>query len=230
MIRLRCSSVLVIGMRGLGAEVCKNLVLAGIRALTVLDPNALGPEDVAGRFLTQTEGKNVRQLKHSPQTQEYRYLGDFPPLTRCACPHTHTHTHTHSCKLAPWGLLSWNQLLLNQLLTRSSPSKSTSNEINCLTLYSMYNKKCNIEVRSDVSQKTSIQLRLHLPFWNALIIFSTCLHGGWVAPAAECSIFISTYACSFYTISGCGFPKIRFRWVCQSSRWLVVLGPLNQPD
>ena len=57
--RLRSSSVLMIGMRGLGAEVCKNLVLAGVRALTVLDSAPLGPEDVAGRFLTQTEGENV---------------------------------------------------------------------------------------------------------------------------------------------------------------------------
>lgn len=47
-------------MRGLGAEVCKNLVLAGIRGLTVLDPGKLTPEDIAGRFLTQTEGENVR--------------------------------------------------------------------------------------------------------------------------------------------------------------------------
>ena len=51
--------MLVIGLRGLGAEVCKNLVLAGVQALTVLDSSPLGPEDVAGRFLTQTEGENV---------------------------------------------------------------------------------------------------------------------------------------------------------------------------
>ena len=51
--------MLVIGMRGLGAEVCKNLVLSGVRSLTVLDSAPLGPEDVAGRFLTQTEGENV---------------------------------------------------------------------------------------------------------------------------------------------------------------------------
>ena len=57
--RLRSSSVLMIGMRGLWAEVCKNLVLAGVQALTVLDSAPLGPEDVAGRFLTQTEGENV---------------------------------------------------------------------------------------------------------------------------------------------------------------------------
>ncbi len=51
--------MLVIGMRGLGAEVCKNLVLAGVQTLTVLDSTLLGPEDAAGRFLTQTEGENV---------------------------------------------------------------------------------------------------------------------------------------------------------------------------
>ena len=39
---------------------CKNLVLAGIRCLTVLDPTQLAAEDVAGRFLTQTEGQNVK--------------------------------------------------------------------------------------------------------------------------------------------------------------------------
>ena len=49
----------MIGVRGLGAEVCKNLVLAGIRSLTVLDPANLEPDDVAGRFLTPKEGENV---------------------------------------------------------------------------------------------------------------------------------------------------------------------------
>ena len=58
--RLRGASVLVIGMRGLGAEVCKNIVLAGVRGLTVLDPTSLGADDVAGRFLTQKEGENVK--------------------------------------------------------------------------------------------------------------------------------------------------------------------------
>ena len=103
MIRLRSSSVLVIGMRGLGAEVCKNLVLAGIQALTVLDPNTLGPEDVAGRFLTQTEGENVRQIQsYSLQCActtlrhwEFRGLGGFP-YTHQSAYITHTHTHTHT--------------------------------------------------------------------------------------------------------------------------------------
>lgn len=35
--RLRASRVLLIGVRGLGAEVAKNIVLAGIKSLCLLD-------------------------------------------------------------------------------------------------------------------------------------------------------------------------------------------------
>ena len=57
--RLRTSSVLVVGARGLAAELCKNVVLAGVRSLTVLDPEPLGHHDVASRFLGRAEGENV---------------------------------------------------------------------------------------------------------------------------------------------------------------------------
>ena len=57
--RLRAASVLVIGLRGLGAEVCKNVVLAGVKGMTVMDACPLGPEDAGGRFLMFTEGENV---------------------------------------------------------------------------------------------------------------------------------------------------------------------------
>ena len=36
--RLRAASVLLVGVRGLGAEIAKNIVLAGIKSLTLLDP------------------------------------------------------------------------------------------------------------------------------------------------------------------------------------------------
>ena len=35
--RLRAARVLLIGMKGLGAEIAKNIVLAGIKSLTLLD-------------------------------------------------------------------------------------------------------------------------------------------------------------------------------------------------
>ena len=46
-------------MRGLTAEVSKNVVLAGIKSLTVLDDRVLSDEDCATRFLCPTVGENV---------------------------------------------------------------------------------------------------------------------------------------------------------------------------
>jgi len=49
--RLRASRVLVAGMRGLGAEVVKNIVLAGIKSLTMMDHEDLTKEDGDSQFL-----------------------------------------------------------------------------------------------------------------------------------------------------------------------------------
>lgn len=49
--RLRASRLLVAGMRGLGAEVVKNLVLAGIKSLTMMDHEELTKEDGDSQFL-----------------------------------------------------------------------------------------------------------------------------------------------------------------------------------
>ena len=51
--------MLVVGLRGLGSEVVKNIVLAGVNGVTILDHAPLSREDVAGRFLMQQEGGNV---------------------------------------------------------------------------------------------------------------------------------------------------------------------------
>ena len=60
--RLRASRILVIGAGGLGAEVAKNIVLAGVQEVTLLDHAPLKPEDSACRFLMQQEGANVRLI------------------------------------------------------------------------------------------------------------------------------------------------------------------------
>ncbi|KAJ6663643.1 hypothetical protein lerEdw1_009722 [Lerista edwardsae] len=49
--RLRASRVLLVGMKGLGAEVAKNLILAGVKALTMLDHRPVSPEDAQAQFL-----------------------------------------------------------------------------------------------------------------------------------------------------------------------------------
>ncbi|XP_055471505.1 SUMO-activating enzyme subunit 1 isoform X2 [Psammomys obesus] len=52
--RLRASRVLIVGMKGLGAEIAKNLILAGVKGLTMLDHERVSPEDPGVQFLIQT--------------------------------------------------------------------------------------------------------------------------------------------------------------------------------
>lgn len=67
--RLRMSSVLVVGASGLGAELCKNIVLAGVKSVKLLDHTLLTPVNLASRFLGHTDGANVR-----PEVFVYIYV------------------------------------------------------------------------------------------------------------------------------------------------------------
>lgn len=57
--RLRTSALLVVGAKGLGAELCKNIVLAGVRSVTLLDDGLLTPSTLGSRFLGRIDGANV---------------------------------------------------------------------------------------------------------------------------------------------------------------------------
>ncbi|RUS28327.1 hypothetical protein BC938DRAFT_482013 [Jimgerdemannia flammicorona] len=48
--RMRNSNILVAGMRALSNEVCKNLVLAGVGAVTILDHAIVSQEDLGAQF------------------------------------------------------------------------------------------------------------------------------------------------------------------------------------
>ena len=60
--RLRTANVLLINMRALANEIAKNLVLAGIGSLTVLDSSTAVEDDLGAQFFISEEdiGKNVR--------------------------------------------------------------------------------------------------------------------------------------------------------------------------
>ena len=63
--RLRGARVFVCGLSGLGGEVCKNLVLAGI-SVTLLDDATVTPKQLgAANFLLDADslGKNVRSAR-----------------------------------------------------------------------------------------------------------------------------------------------------------------------
>lgn len=59
--RLRASRVLLVGIKGIGAEICKNLVLSGVKSLTLMDSGQVDEQDFVAQFLVQREdlGKNV---------------------------------------------------------------------------------------------------------------------------------------------------------------------------
>uniref|UniRef100_A0A2P2HZY8 SUMO-activating enzyme subunit 1 n=2 Tax=Hirondellea gigas TaxID=1518452 RepID=A0A2P2HZY8_9CRUS len=61
--RLRASSVLVCGLCGLGAEVTKNLVLAGVKSITLMDHQNVTELDVVANFLAPSDsvGSNIAE-------------------------------------------------------------------------------------------------------------------------------------------------------------------------
>nr|XP_033790596.1 SUMO-activating enzyme subunit 1 [Geotrypetes seraphini] len=63
--RLRASRVLLVGMKGLGAEVAKNLILAGIKGLTMLDHQQVSEEDTRAQFLIPTGYMNCNRAEAS---------------------------------------------------------------------------------------------------------------------------------------------------------------------
>ncbi|XP_034253445.1 SUMO-activating enzyme subunit 1 [Thrips palmi] len=58
--RLRSSRVLIIGVKGLGAEVAKNVTLAGVKSVTLLDDGVVTQDDICAQFLVPRDqlGKN----------------------------------------------------------------------------------------------------------------------------------------------------------------------------
>ncbi|GAB5591324.1 E1 ubiquitin-activating protein aos1 [Umbelopsis nana] len=58
--RIRNANILIAGIKGLGNEICKNLVLAGIGSLTILDHEPVTVQDLGAQFfLTDSDiGKN----------------------------------------------------------------------------------------------------------------------------------------------------------------------------
>jgi ubiquitin-like 1-activating enzyme E1 A len=62
--RMRKAHVLLITIRALGNEIAKNLVLAGIGSLTIMDSNVVTETDVESQFFITGEdiGKNVPSL------------------------------------------------------------------------------------------------------------------------------------------------------------------------
>ena len=65
--RIRSAHVLLISLRSLGTEIAKNLTLAGISSLTIIDDEPVTEEDLGTQYFVREEdvGKSVSSL-HLP--------------------------------------------------------------------------------------------------------------------------------------------------------------------
>ncbi|RKO93771.1 hypothetical protein BDK51DRAFT_18222 [Blyttiomyces helicus] len=53
--KMGASDVLIIGLKGLGVEIAKNVVLAGVKSVTLYDPNPVKLSDLGSQFFLHTE-------------------------------------------------------------------------------------------------------------------------------------------------------------------------------
>ncbi len=65
---MRNASVLIITLRGIAVEVVKNIVLAGVGSITILDDQEVKGEDLGANYFVREEevGLKVRPLLFSP--------------------------------------------------------------------------------------------------------------------------------------------------------------------
>lgn len=88
--RMRAARILVAGARALSAEVCKNIVLAGMGKLVLCDHESVTPADMYGQFLVGESdiGKNVCGFL----APKFRYSFQSSPLQQASEKHVHRQT------------------------------------------------------------------------------------------------------------------------------------------
>lgn len=64
--RIRSAHILLVSLRALGTEIAKNLTLAGISSLTIVDDEPVTEDDLGAQFFIREEdiGKPVRDSRH----------------------------------------------------------------------------------------------------------------------------------------------------------------------
>uniref|UniRef100_T2M420 SUMO-activating enzyme subunit 1 n=1 Tax=Hydra vulgaris TaxID=6087 RepID=T2M420_HYDVU len=76
--RLRNAKILVVGLSSLGNEVCKNILLAGIHHMTMLDDTILSKEDFNYQFMTNDEKIGINKAEaYLPRCKELNPMVDI---------------------------------------------------------------------------------------------------------------------------------------------------------
>lgn len=76
--RMSLSNVLIVGLKGLGVEIAKNIALAGVKSLTLYDPTPATIADLSSQFfLTQDDVGKPRDTVTVPRVAE---LNAYTPV------------------------------------------------------------------------------------------------------------------------------------------------------
>lgn len=79
MLRLQSSNILIIGLRGLGVEIAKNVALAGVKSLSIYDPKPVELRDLSSQFfLTEEDIGKPRASSTLPKLAE---LNSYVPIS-----------------------------------------------------------------------------------------------------------------------------------------------------
>lgn len=64
--RIRSANILLVSLRALGTEIAKNLTLAGIKSLTIIDDEPVTEEDLGAQYFVRVEDVGQPVLPGSP--------------------------------------------------------------------------------------------------------------------------------------------------------------------
>lgn len=77
--RMSASNVLVVGLRGLGVEIAKNIALAGVKSLTLYDPGLVALSDLSSQFFLRPE--DVGKPRDQVTTPRVGELNSYTPVS-----------------------------------------------------------------------------------------------------------------------------------------------------
>lgn len=82
--RMGLSDVLIVGLRGLGVEIAKNIALAGVKSLTLYDPTPAVLSDLSAQFFLHPE--DVGKPRASVTVPRVAELNPYTPVKELAVP------------------------------------------------------------------------------------------------------------------------------------------------
>lgn len=76
--RMGASNVLIVGLKGLGVEIAKNIALAGVKSLTLYDPAPAAISDLSSQFFLTPE--DVGKPRHDVTAPRVAELNAYTPI------------------------------------------------------------------------------------------------------------------------------------------------------